>query len=254
MIAAGLKADLYAGKPKIGTFVKLANPTVIEALGMAGLDFAVIDTEHAPCDQMLLLDLIRAADSVSLPAIVRVPDGSESQILKVLDIGASGVQIPGLSTVNAVKKAVSYTKYAPQGRWGLSFAQRPASYGICDKKSYMEASNAGLINVVHIENKEMAAQVESLCELDGVDVLFIGPMDISQSLGHPGEPAHSEVAKAVDEVIRVCLAKGTPYGIFVGTPAAAQTYIDKGASYIALASDIAFLMSGYKNSVAQIRL
>ena len=107
---------------------------------------------------------------------------------------------------------------------------------------------------VHIENKEMAAQVESLCELDGVDVLFIGPMDISQSLGHPGEPAHPEVAKVVDEVIRVCLAKGTPYGIFVGTPAAAQTYIDKGAAYIALASDIAFLTSGYKNSAAQIRL
>lgn len=254
MIAAELKADLHAGKPKIGTFVKLANPTVIEALGLAGLDFAVIDTEHAPCDQMLLLELVRAADSVSLPAIVRVPDASEPQILKALDIGASGVQIPGLSTLEAAQEAVSYTKYAPQGQRGLSFAQRSASYGNCDKKAYMEASNAGLINVVHIENKEMAAQAEALCKMDAIDVLFIGPMDISQSLGHPGEPTHPDVAKVVDEVIQICLANGKPYGIFVGTPQAVQKYVDRGAAYIALASDIAFLTAGYKNMTSQICL
>lgn len=254
MIAAELKADLHAGRPKIGTFVKLANPTVVEALGLAGLDFAVIDTEHAPCDQMLLLELVRAADSVSLPTIVRVADGSEAQILKALDIGASGVQIPGLSTLETVRDAVSYTKYAPQGQRGLSFAQRSAAYGNCDKKEYMETSNAGLINVVHIENREMAAQAETLCEMDAIDVLFIGPMDISQSLGHPGEPTHPDVAKVVDEVIRVCLAKGKPYGIFVGTPQMAQKYVDRGAAYIALASDIAFLTEGYKNLRTQIQL
>ena len=241
MIAAELKADLHAGRPKIGTFVKLANPTVVEALGLAGLDFAVIDTEHAPCDQMLLLELVRAADSVSLPTIVRVADGSEAQILKALDIGASGVQIPGLSTLETVRDAVSYTKYAPQGQRGLSFAQRSAAYGNCDKKEYMETSNAGLINVVHIENREMAAQAETLCEMDAIDVLFIGP-------------THPDVAKVVDEVIRVCLAKGKPYGIFVGTPQMAQKYVDRGAAYIALASDIAFLTEGYKNLRTQIQL
>ena len=250
MIAHGLKADLHTGKTKIGTFAKLGNSTVLEALGLAGLDFVIIDTEHAPCDQMLLLDLIRAADSVFLPTIVRVPEGTEAQILKALDIGASGVQIPGLSTVEEAAEAVSYTKYAPQGRRGLSFAQRSAAYGNVDKAAYMEESNAGLLNIVHIENKEMAAQVEALCGMDAIDVLFIGPMDISQSLGHPGEPGHPEVVKAV--VIRICMAKGKPYGIFVGTPSAAQKYADRGAAYIALASDIAFLTSGYKNMMAQI--
>ncbi len=135
------------------------NPEVLEVLDyLAGHPAVILGTGHGSWDEIDAL--IRAATERGVRRIlVNHPHYM---------IGASGVQIPGLSTVDAVKEAVSYTKYAPRGRRGLSFAQRPASYGICDKKSYMEASNAGLINVVHIENKEMAAQVKSLCELDGV--------------------------------------------------------------------------------------
>lgn len=246
MIAWDLKKDLRERKTRYGTFVKMADATALEALGLAGLDFAIIDTEHAPCDQMLLLNLIRAADSVGLPTIVRVPEGTEPHILKALDLGASGVQIPGLSTVRAVREAVSYSKYAPRGVRGLSFAQRSAAYGTLDKSTYMADSNAGLINVVHIENKEMAAQTEELCDMEDIDVLFIGPMDISQSLGHPGEPTHPDVAAVVDHVISVCNAKNKPFGIFVGTAEAARKYRDKGAAYVAIASDIAFMVRGYK--------
>lgn len=252
MIAPALKEKLRAHQPQIGTFVKLADPTAIEALGLAGLDFAIIDTEHAPCDQMLLLDIVRAADGVGLPTIVRVPEGTESHILKALDIGASGVQIPGLSTVEEAEAAVRYSKYAPQGVRGLSFSQRAAGYGTLDKNEYMAQSNAGLINVVHIENKAMAAQAERLCDIEGIDVLFIGPMDISQSLGHPGQPAHPDVAAVVDEVIAVCNAKGKPFGIFVGTAEAARKYIAKGASYIAVASDISFMMQGFRALRSQL--
>lgn len=117
MIARELKEKLRSRQTQIGTFVKLADPTALEVLGLAGMDFAIIDTEHAPCDQMLLLDMIRAADSVGLPTIVRVPEGTEPHILKALDIGASGVQIPGLSTVEEIREAVSFTKYAP-GAYG----------------------------------------------------------------------------------------------------------------------------------------
>lgn len=253
MIARELKEKLRNRQTQIGTFVKLADPTALEVLGLAGMDFAIIDTEHAPCDQMLLLDMIRAADSVGLPTIVRVPEGTEPHILKALDIGASGVQIPGLSTVEEIREAVSFTKYAPRGVRGLSFAQRSAGYGTKEKFQYMQDSNDGLINVVHIENKDAAARVEELCALEDIDVLFIGPMDISQSLGHPGDPGHEDVQKVVHKVIDVCNSKGKSFGIFVGTPEAAQKYMELGASYIALASDLAFMRKGYQAMTAELK-
>lgn len=253
MIARELKEKLRSRQTQIGTFVKLADPTALEVLGLAGMDFAIIDTEHAPCDQMLLLDMIRAADSVGLPTIVRVPEGEEPHILKALDVGASGVQIPGLSTVEEIREAVSFTKYAPRGVRGLSFAQRSAGYGTKEKFQYMQDSNDGLINVVHIENKDAAARVEELCALEDIDVLFIGPMDISQSLGHPGDPGHEDVQKVVHKVIDVCNSKGKSFGIFVGTPEAAQKYMALGASYIALASDLAFMRKGYQAMTAELK-
>lgn len=117
MIARELKEKLRSRQTQIGTFVKLADPTALEVLGLAGMDFAIIDTEHAPCDQMLLLDMIRAADSVACLPLVRVPEGAEPHILKALDVGAAACQIPGLSTVEEIREAVSFTKYAP-GRAG----------------------------------------------------------------------------------------------------------------------------------------
>lgn len=253
MIARELKEKLRRRETQIGTFVKLADPTAMEVLGLAGMDFAIVDTEHAPCDQMLLLDLLRAADSVGLPAIVRVPEGTEPYILKALDLGASGVQIPGLSTVEEIDRAISFTKYAPRGVRGLSFAQRSAGYGTKEKFRYMQDSNEGLINVVHVENKDAAAHTEELCRREDIDVLFIGPMDISQSLGHPGDPAHPEVQQVVRQVIDTCSANERPFGIFVGTTEAARKYRDLGASYIAIASDLAFMAKGYHQMVDELK-
>lgn len=253
MIARELKEKLRSRQTQIGTFVKLADPTALEVLGLAGMDFAIIDTEHAPCDQMLLLDMIRAADSVGLPTIVRVPEGTEPHILKALDLGASGVQIPGLSTPEEIDEAISFTKYAPRGVRGLSFAQRSAGYGTQEKFHYMQMSNDGLINVVHIENKKAADCTAQLCDREDIDVLFIGPMDISQSLGHPGDPGHEEVQKVVRQVIDTCNEKKKPFGIFVGTAEAAMKYRELGASYIALASDLAFMRKGYQVMTAGLK-
>ena len=175
MIARELKEKLRRRETQVGTFVKLADPTAMEVLGLAGMDFAIVDTEHAPCDQMLLLDLLRAADSVGLPTIVRVPEGTEPYILKTLDLGASGVQIPGLSTVEEIDRAISFTKYAPRGVRGLSFAQRSAGYGTKEKFRYMQDSNEGLINVVHIENKDAAAHTEELCRRAAIAIAFALP-------------------------------------------------------------------------------
>lgn len=244
MIALELKQALARGEGRLGTFIKLSNAAALEALGQSGLDFAILDTEHAPSDQLMLEHMIRAADCAGLPTIVRVSCASEEHILKALDLGASGVQLPGLESAAEVRQALRFTKYAPVGCRGLSFSQRSAGYGAADRQDYLRRSNAGLINVVHVENKAMADQVEELCGIEELDVLFVGPMDISQSLGHPGEPEHPEVAETVRRVLRVCREMGKASGIFVGTPEAARRYLAQGVSYVALASDLGFMTWG----------
>lgn len=249
MISRAFKEKLHGSAPVRGTFVKLNCPTAVEALGGAGLDFIVIDGEHAPCDQLTLENLLRAADCAGLPAIVRVPVCDDVQILKALDLGAAGVQLPGVETVEQAADIVKAARYAPQGRRGLSFAQRSAQYGGAEKGEYLRYSNENVVTVVHIENRAMAEQAEALCAIGDIDVLFIGPMDLSQSYGHPGDPACPEVRAAVRHVIDTANRLGKPVGIFVGSAEAAEQYEAMGVRYVLIASDAAFLVSGAKLAV-----
>ena len=136
MISADFKQKIHGKKPLKGTFVKMNCPTAVEALGLAGLDFIIIDGEHAPLDEMHLEAMLRAADCVGLPVVVRVPAADEFHILKVLDMGAAGVQIPGLTSTEEVRACLDAALYAPEGHRGLSFAQRSARYGTMDKFEY----------------------------------------------------------------------------------------------------------------------
>lgn len=249
MISADFKQKIHGKKPLKGTFVKMNCPTAVEALGLAGLDFIIIDGEHAPLDEMHLEAMLRAADCVGLPVVVRVPVADEFHILKVLDMGAAGVQIPGLTSTEEVRACLDAALYAPEGHRGLSFSQRSARYGTMDKFEYMRHSNENLVKVFHIENREIAARVEELCQVRDIDVLFVGPMDLSQSFGHPGNPANPEEQDAIRRIIEVAARYDVPVGIFVGTAEAAAKYEAMGVRYIAIGSDISFLMNGAKSAM-----
>jgi len=253
MISKELKEKIRSGEIVIGTFLKLGSPTVVEILGASGLDFIIVDTEHAPCDQIQLENIIRASDCVKLPIIVRVPVAEDSIIVKALDLGASGIQLPGLVTVEAVSDAIKATKYAPKGRRGLSFTQRSANYGKIDKDEYMSYSNEHLINVVHIENKFMAENIEKICELPDIDVIFIGPMDLSQSFGHPGNPSLPEIQATILNIIKVCNEYNRTCGIFVNTPDEVKKYRELGVRYFAFGSDIGFLLKGVNSLISSIK-
>lgn len=253
MISKEIKEKIKSGETVIGTFVKLGSPTVVEILGTSGLDFIIVDTEHAPCDQMQLENIIRASDYVNLPVIVRVPVAEDSTIVKALDLGASGIQLPGLETVEAVSQAIKTTKYAPKGRRGLSFTQRSAKYGKVDKDEYMSYSNEYLINVVHIENKLMAENIEKICALTGIDVIFIGPMDLSQSFGNPGNPSLPEIQATILNVIKVCNEYNRACGIFANTPDEVKKYKELGVRYFAFDSDIGFLLKGVNSVISSIK-
>jgi len=242
------KRKLLEGRRIYGPFVKINSPAIVEMLGLAGFDFAIIDCEHSFFTYAEVENMIRAAYSVGLSAVVRVPSAAEEHILHALDSGASGVQIPGLSTADEVKEAVACAKYFPQGKRGLSLAQRSAKFGFGDKSTYFEASNKAALVVVHIENKEMVEQIEEVCQIPGLDVLFLGPGDLSQSFGKPGELRAPEVIAAVEKSFSVAARYKKEVGIYVGNADDLKRYTTMGARYLAWQSDVAIFGSALREA------
>ena len=193
-----LRKRLMNKEVLLGTFQKLNSPAVTEMIGQAGFDFVIIDTEHANFSCGEVENLVRAADSVGLGSIVRVKDANGVEILHALDSGAEGVQIPDLETVEQAEQALRATKYYPLGSRGMSMAQRSAMYGGWNgEQKYVPFSNENSLVVAHVENVYMADHVDELLALPQLDVVFVGPGDLSQSLGKPGQLNDPEVQAVV---------------------------------------------------------
>jgi 4-hydroxy-2-oxoheptanedioate aldolase len=247
MIKAGLKEKLNNGEVIFGTFVKLNSPSLVEMFGYTGLDFVIFDNEHSNFGHPDMENMIRAADGVDLYSIIRVPSGSEEQILHSLDSGATGVQIPSLTTVADAKKSMPFTKYYPLGRRGMNASQRACNFGFMDKNEYFKAANENTLVVVHVENKEMVEQIEELCQVPEIDVLFAGPGDLSQSVGKPMQVNDPEVVALVEKIFTTAAKYNKKVGIWVGNMEAAEKYIKMGAQYIAFQNDISLISSAIRD-------
>ena len=248
-----LKERLRKGETVFGTFVKINSPAILEILNWGGFDFAVIDCEHSVFSPLDVENLIRTGTSGSLDIIVRVASPTEEHILHSLDSGATGVQLPGLQSYEELVKAVSYTKYFPNGSRGLSFTHRAARYGLMDKNSYLKIANNDTLTIVHIENQEMSEQVEKICDLPSIDVVFIGPVDLSQSLGKPGNTKDPSVVGAIDKVLTVCKQKNKISGIFVNSTDEVQHYKEMGARYMLWSTDVGIFVGGVKQAIQQLQ-
>lgn len=251
MVHSDLKKKLAQGQVVFGTFFKLNSASLVEMYGYAGFDFIIIDNEHSNFGYVDMENLIRAADGVSLNTVIRVPSGAEEHILHALDSGAVGVQIPGLSTVEEVKAALPYTKYYPAGTRGMNVNQRAAKFGFMNKDEYFKAANENTLLVVHVENKEMVERMDELCQIPEVDVLFIGPGDLSQSVGKPMQVNDPEVVALVEKAFRTAVKYQKTIGIWVANADAAAKYIKMGAQYIAIQSDVSMIGATLKNFVKQ---
>lgn len=230
------------GEQVVGTFFKINNPDVAEIIGHAGFDFIIIDTEHGNFSDSDVANIIRSAKGVGLSSIVRVRTPCEEDILHALDSGADGVQIPGLANMEMAEKVVSSTKYFPQGNRGLSLTVRSANFGVWkEEQPYVEYANEHSMVAVHVENIHMAEHIDELCTLPQIDVIFVGPADLSQSMGIPGKLNDPKLKEIIARVFERTKAAGKAVGIFCGTPEAVRTYREMGASYILYSSDTTLL-------------
>jgi 4-hydroxy-2-oxoheptanedioate aldolase len=225
-------------QPVFGTFVKINEPRLIESFGRAGFDYVILDAEHGTYNFHELENMIRAADIVNMSTVVRVPDCTEYSILHALDVGAGGVQVPSLRDINIARFGAQFSKYYPQGIRGMCADQRSGDYGFNDRLEYCRYANDNTLLIYQIETKEMVNQVEELCEIGIVDMVFIGPFDLSQSLGKPGQTSAPEVEAAIKHVCKVCLEHNKIVGTIVMDPSHFKKYLDMGMLYMSIGTDM----------------
>jgi 2-dehydro-3-deoxyglucarate aldolase len=230
---------LLARERLIGCWASLASPISSEVLGYSGFDWLLIDGEHAPNDlESITLQLMALKDSPSA-AVVR-PQWVDAVLLKrLLDLGVYNFLMPFVESAEQARLAVAATRYPPEGIRGIAIATRSNRYG--HLPGYFETINQNISVLVQIESRAGVEAVEAITAVEGVDGLFIGPSDLSASLGHFGKPQHPEVQEAMQRVLAAGRAHGKPVGILSGVEAECRRYLDMGMTVVAVGVDIVLL-------------
>jgi 4-hydroxy-2-oxoheptanedioate aldolase len=243
---------LHGERPLLGIFTSLPSPALVEMAGHAGFDFVVIDNEHGPAAIETTEHMIRAARCAGVIPIVRVSGANQQEILRTLDIGASGVQVPQVNTLEQARLVASAAKYPPRGSRGVAFGTRAAGYGFFGGSAYVQAANEQTVVITHIETAEAVGSLDAMLQVDGIDVFFIGPTDLSVSLGHPGNPTHPEVQATIADCIRRITAAGRAPGLMVTSADEFHHFAAIGARYITI-NISSTIVQALKGAVAAMR-
>jgi len=244
-----LKERLINKEIVIGPFMKLPSPPVVEIVGLAGFDYVIIDCEHGPLNVLEAENMVRAAHLVNMAAVLRVGENRPHPISRALDIGADAVQIPQISSKEDAIKAVKAAKFAPLGERGVCRYVRAANYSSLDKKEYFKLANEETMVIIHVEGVEGINNIDEILEVEGIDIIFIGPYDLSQSLGIPGDVNNVIVEEKMKEVIKKAHEKGKLVGTFVDDLDAAKKWRALGVQYISYSVDVGIIYESFKNII-----
>jgi 4-hydroxy-2-oxoheptanedioate aldolase len=236
----------------VGPFAKSSDPALIEIMGYAGSDFVIIDLEHGPNSVQTVQNLIRAAQVANTFPIVRVKENTPSVIKEVLDIGAGGIHVPQITNVETAREVMELAKFAPAGMRGVDRFSRAADYSAMDKFQYFKEANEAVI-ILGLEGTEAIEKVDDIIVVEGIDVIFAGPYDISQSLGITGQFDHPRVAEKVAEIVQKCAPKGIAVGNFVETVESAKKWRDLGVKYISYSVDTGIFYDACREIIQGIK-
>ena len=239
-----IKNRIKNGEVVVGPFCIVPSGTMIDTLGYSGMDFCILDTEHGPLSMETVTDLILAAKGTGIDPIVRVGENDERLILRALDIGAAGVQVPQINVKQDALNVINASKYDPLGHRGLSIFTKAGDYFLNKGKDHTEKQNEDTMVIVHIEGKKGLDNLDEIMEVDGIDVLFLGPYDISQSLGIPGQVTDPKVATAMKEAADKARKAGRAVGSFAKDVEMGKWLKDLGVQYISINTDATIYMQG----------
>jgi 4-hydroxy-2-oxoheptanedioate aldolase len=250
-----LRGLLASGSSALGTWITLADASVAEVAGIAGFGFVAIDLEHSAIGLETLQHHLRAAEAAGLGTLVRVPSPDAKFILRVLDAGAEGVLIPGVATAREADAAVRSCRYPPAGERGMSSLSRAARYGghaLGGVRRLADALNEAVVVALMIEEAAALEVVDAILATEGLDLAFIGPTDLSASLGLLGADDRTAVAAAVERVFDACAAARVPVGMPAGNSAYPRTASElraRGAKLLTIGTDLALLAGAFREAV-----
>ncbi|GED29425.1 aldolase/citrate lyase family protein [Brevibacillus centrosporus] len=234
MMKNRVKEKLKNGEKTVGAFVGIYSPEMVEMLGHAGFDFLVIDDEHGAFSPRDLENMIRAAECVDLVPIVRVAY-DPSCIQKALDRGAKGIQVPMVNNREDAEKVVQRVKFPPLGQRGANYTTRPARYGKDHGIGFLDAADDQTLVIVHIETPEAVANFEEIVSVPGIDMAFIGPTDLSISMGYKEEGArHPEVQNVIAQLRERAQQQNIPLGNIAANPASVRQELENGTAFVAV--------------------
>ena len=234
------KEALARGERRVGLWLSMADPVAAEIVATAGFDWLLIDGEHAPNDVRSTLATLQALQAYPSHPVVRVVTAEPHHLKQVLDIGAQTVLVPMVDTAEQARTMVAATRYPPEGIRGVgAYGARVTRWGL--RRDYLAVANDEVCLLVQAETPTALGNLEAICAVDGVHGVFIGPADLSSSMGHRGNPGHPEVQAAIEAAIRTIVGCGKAAGILTPDIALASRYLEIGATFVAVGLDVMLL-------------
>jgi len=247
-----LRSRVLDGEPTVGLFVNLGSPVSAEIVARAGYDWALVDLEHGMTTEADLLAHLLAIQATPTAAVVRVVSAERMRVGRVLDLGADGVMIPRLESIEDVRETISWMRYPPAGIRGVAAGTRGAGYGTLAHPQ-LRTLNERVLGVFQVESPVAVAAADELAAVDGVDVLFVGPADLSHAMGIPGDFNDPAFTDALDRVARAAAACGKAAGMLVRDASEVAAYRARGYGFIGIGSDSGLLMQGARTQLAAAR-
>ncbi len=247
---AGFRARCLARGRLIGTFVKSPAHQGVEVLGLAGLDFVILDAEHAPIDRDVIDRAVLAGAATGIAVLVRVTEGSADLAAAALDLGAAGIVFPHIGSAAEAREAVSCVRFAGGSR-GLSPSVRAAGYGAMTSAAFARTSDASVTVWVQIEDAQALGALEEIAAVPGVDALFVGRVDLARSLGV--DVASTAIAQETDRILRAAANAGRGGAVFSSDVGDAKVQFERGASIAVVSSDLGLMKTAALDVVSRLR-
>lgn len=251
MNAFAQRLQQRTGGPLLGTWLSSASPIYAEAAGHAGFDWGVVDMEHAPLDMATLVQSLQATLGSRMLPIVRVPWNDGVTVKRVLDAGAETILVPFVQDEHEAAAAVAATRYPPHGVRGMAGMNRGSRFGTTP--NHFVSANERMGVIVQLETPQAMARLEAIAQVPGVDAIFIGPADLSGTMGLPGQLTHPDVVAAMDEAARRVHAVGGRIGTVMGTVEWVRHFADAGYDFVGLASDLGLFMRAATDALKTLR-
>lgn len=251
-VEPSFRSRVLGGETVFGLFLDLSSPASAELCGRVGYDWLLVDLEHGSGTEADLPAMLMAIESTGAAAMVRPQSGERLRIGRSLDLGATGIMVPRLESADDAREAVTFLRYPPAGVRGVALRTRGAGLGTVAHADVGQI-NDRIVGIVQIESAGALREADAIAATDGVDVLFVGPADLSHSLGVPGQFGHNVYLEALDTVIAACSAHGKAAGILVYDPVVVPRLLELGFRFVGIGADGALVSAGAHTALAAVR-